>query len=79
MENNRIASLMSGVSLIVNLFKNPILKSLPSYRSITIYYTDRKRKTKFLQKIRIVSTLYDNKNFANDLLLKKNQLYSNDF
>jgi hypothetical protein len=43
---------MDGVSLIVNLFKNPILKSLPDYRSIamshkgheTMYYTDRKGK-----------------------------------
>ncbi|CAF1361969.1 unnamed protein product [Rotaria sordida] len=43
---------MDGVSLIVNLFKNPILKSLPNYRSIamshkghdTMYYTDMKGK-----------------------------------
>lgn len=43
---------MDGVSLIVNLFKNPILKSLENSRSIamshkgheTMYYTDRKGK-----------------------------------
>jgi hypothetical protein len=43
---------MDGVSLIVNLFKNPILKSIKNFRSIamshkgheTMYYTDMKGK-----------------------------------
>ena len=43
---------MDGVSLVVNLLKNPVLKSLPNYRSLamshkghdTMYYTDLRGK-----------------------------------